>query len=151
MWRGSLPGNPVPTSIDPLPNGRVLAPACAACRGLNALLKRLQRNSQLGIIVLLGLTTAFTLALFAAYRALHGQWAAAIVDFSIVVLICAPVFHAMRTGNAAGPGAFLCITNSLGCAVACYVIGPAALPWVYLVLMTNFFIAGSRQALSFNL
>ena len=114
------------------------------------MLKRLQRNSQLGIIVLLGLTTAFTLALFAAYRALHGQWAAAFVDSSIVVLICAPVFHAMRTGNSAGPGAFMCITNSLGCAVACYVIGPASLPWVYLVLMTNFFIAGSRQALAFN-
>jgi diguanylate cyclase (GGDEF)-like protein len=118
---------------------------------LNALLKRLQRNSQLGIIVLLGLTTAFTLALFAAYRALHGQWVAASIDASIVVLICAPVFYAMRTGNTAGPGAFMCTTNSLGCAVACYAIGPASLPWVYLVLMTNFFIAGPRQALSFNL
>ena len=115
------------------------------------MLKRLQRNSQLGIIVLLGLTTAFALALFAAYRALHGQWVAASIDFSIVALICAPVFYAMRTGNAAGPGAFMCAANSLGCAVACYVIGPASLPWVYLVLMTNFFIAGPRQALAFNL
>lgn len=118
---------------------------------MNALLKRLQRNSQLGIIVLLGLTTAFTLALFAAYRALHGQWVAASIDASIVVLICAPVLHAMRTGNTAGPGAFMCTTNSLACAVACYVIGPASLPWVYLVLMTNFFIARPRQALAFNL
>lgn len=115
------------------------------------MLNRLQRNSQLGIIVLLGLTTALTLALFAAYRALHGQWAAALVDASIVVLICAPVLHAMRTGDTAGPGAFMCVTNSLGSAVACYVIGPASLPWVYLVLMTNFFIAGPRQALAFNL
>ena len=115
------------------------------------MLKRLQRNSQLGILVLLGLTTAFTLALFAVYRALQGQWVAASIDASIVVMICAPVFYAMRTSNTAGPGAFMCTTNSLGCAVACYVIGPASLPWVYLVLMTNFFIAGPRQALGFNL
>lgn len=115
------------------------------------MLNRFQRNSQLGIIVLLGLTTASTLAIFAVYRAWHGQWAAAAIDFGIVVLICVPVLYAMRTGNTAGPGAFLCAANSLSCAVACYVIGAASLPWVYLVLMTNFFIAGSRQALAFNL
>ena len=117
---------------------------------IDALLRRFQRNSQLGILVLLGLTTAFTLALFAVYRASQGQWIPASIDFSIVVLICVPVAYAMRTGRTAGPGAILCITNSLSCAVACYVIGPASLPWVYLVLMTNFFIAGPRQALAFN-
>lgn len=115
------------------------------------MLNRLQRNSQLGIIVLLGLTTVLTLAIFAVYRALHGQWAAASIDFGIVVLIGGPVLYALRTGRTIGPGMLLCTTNSLGCAVACYVIGPASLPWVYLVLMTNFFIAGPRQALVFNL
>jgi diguanylate cyclase (GGDEF)-like protein len=118
---------------------------------LTALLNRFQRNTQLGIIVLLGLTTALTLAIFAVFRAWQGQWAAASIDFVIVVLLCAPVLYAMRTGNTSGPGAFLCAANSLSCAVACYVIGAGSLPWVYLVLMTNFFIAGSRQALAFNL
>lgn len=115
------------------------------------MLKRLQRNSQLGIVVLLGLSTVLTLAIFAVYRALHGHWAAAAVDFGIMLLIGAPTVYALRTGNTAGPGMWLCTTNSLGSAVACYVIGPASLPWVYLVLMTNFFIAGARQALCFNL
>ena len=115
------------------------------------MLNRLPRNSQLGIIVLLGLTTALTLAIFAVYRALHDQWAAASIDFAIVLLIGAPVVYAMRTGSTAGPGMLLCITNSLGSAVACYFIGPASLPWVYLVLMTNFFIASARQAVVFNL
>lgn len=115
------------------------------------MLTRFRRNSQLGILTLLGVTTTGTLAMFAGYRALHGQWPAAIIDFTIVVLIAVPVIHALRTGKTAGPGAFLCATNSLGCAIACYVIGPASLPWVYLVLMTNFLIAGPRQALVFNL
>lgn len=112
---------------------------------------RLRRNSQLGILTLLGLTTSGTLALFAVYRALHGQWGPAAIDFAIVVLILAPVVHALRSGNTGGPGALLCTTNTLGCAAACLVIGPVALPWVYLVLMTNFLIAGPRQSLAFNL
>ena len=115
------------------------------------MLNRFRRNSQLGILVVLGVTTTSTLAMFAAYRALHGQWSAAIIDFAIVMLIGVPVIHAVRSGNTAGPGAFLCATNSLSCAIACYVIGPVSLPWVYLVLMTNFLIAGPRQALACNL
>ena len=115
------------------------------------MLNRLRRNSQLGILTLLGTTTTVTLAMFAAYRVLHGQWGPAAVDIVIVVLIAAPVIHALRSGNTAGPGAFLCVTNSLGCAAACYVIGPVSLPWLYLVLVTNFLIAGPRQSLVFNL
>ncbi|HYM85935.1 MAG TPA: GGDEF domain-containing protein [Pseudoxanthomonas sp.] len=113
--------------------------------------KRFQRNSQLGVITLLGLTTAFTLGLFAIYRTVRGEWSAAWIDAAIVVLISGAVTYALRTGRTAGPGAFMCASNSLGCAVACWIIGPASLPWIYLVLMTNFFIAGSRQALVFNL
>ena len=73
------------------------------------MLNRLRRNSQLGILTLLGTTTTFTLAMFAGYRVLHGQWGPAAVDIVIVVLIAAPVIHALRSGNTAGPGAFLCV------------------------------------------
>lgn len=115
------------------------------------MLNGLRRKSQLGILALLGVTTISTVAMFACYRALQGQWLAVAVDLAVVVLIGVPVIHALRSGNTAGPGAFLCVTNSLCCAIACYVIGPVSLPWVYLVLMTNFLIAGPRQALVFNL
>ena len=115
------------------------------------MLKRFRRNSQLGILALLGVTTTGTLALFAGYRVLQGQWLAASIDFAIIVLIATPVIHALRSGNAAGPGAFLCASNSLCCAVASYAIGPVAKPWMYLVLMSNFVIAGPRQALACNL
>ena len=125
--------------------------ARVASGGLIELFKRFRRNSQLGILVLLGLTTSFTLALFGAYRLWSGDGAAAAIDLGMVALILAPVLYAMRSGNTAGPGAFLCAVNSVGCAAACLVIGPVALPWIYLVMMTNFFISGPRQALAFNL
>ena len=114
------------------------------------MLKRFRRNSQLGILALLGVTITGTLALFAGYRVLQGQWLVASIDFTIIVLIAVPVIHALRSGNVAGPGAFLCASNSLCCAFASYVIGPVAKPWMYLVLMTNFVIAGPRQALVCN-
>ena len=115
------------------------------------MLNRFRHNSQLGILALLGVTSISTLAMFAGYRALQGQWLVALIDFTIIVLIAAPVIHALRSGNAAGPGAFLCASNSLCCAVASYAIGPVAKPWMYLVLMSNFVIAGPRQALACNL
>lgn len=113
--------------------------------------KRFRRNSQLGILVLLGLTASFCLALFGCYRLLHADWGAAAIDFGMVVLIGMPVIYALRSGNTVGPGVFLATVNSLGCAAACLIIGPVALPWSYLVLMTNFFITGPRQALVCNL
>lgn len=115
------------------------------------MLKRFRRNSQLSILGLLGVTTTSTLAIFAAYRALQGQWLAALIDLAIIMLITVPVIHALRSGNTAGPGAFLCVSNSVACAAACYFIGPVAMPWMYLVLMTNFLIAGPREALALNL
>ncbi|MEO8365133.1 MAG: GGDEF domain-containing protein [Pseudoxanthomonas sp.] len=115
------------------------------------MLKQFRRNSQLGILALLGVTTSSTLAMFAIYRAVHGQWLAAIVDFTIVVSIALPVIHALRSGNSTGPGAFLCASNSVCFVAACYFIGPVAMPWMFLVLMTNFLIAGLRQALALNL
>ena len=119
--------------------------------GSSLLFKRFQHNSQLRIITLLGASTAFTLSIFAVYRLSTGAVSAAAVDLGIALLIAGTVVHALQKGSAAGPGAFLCVINSVGCAVACTIIGPTALPWVYLVLMTNFFITGARQALAFNL
>ena len=115
------------------------------------MLSLLQRNPQLGIITLLGISTSLTIALFGAYRAYAGQWLPALVDFAIVLLVGLPVLYANWKQRAEGAGALLCITNSLCCLAACWVLGPVSLSWVYVVLMTNFFIAGNRLAACTNL
>lgn len=114
------------------------------------MLERLKKDSQLRLITLLGLTTAFMLSLFALLRASRGEWAAATTDAAIVLMLCGPVVWALRTGNARGPGLVLCVTNSIACAVAAWVIGPSASQWLYLVLMTNFFITTPAPALACN-
>ncbi len=114
------------------------------------MIEKLRKDSQLAILTLLGVITACTLLAFGAYRAFLGQGAAAATDFGIALLILGPVAYALRTGNTLGPGAFLCVGNSLGSAFASLVIGPSVLHWIYLVLMTNFFITGPRLALVAN-
>ena len=113
--------------------------------------EQLKKDSQLRILTLLGLTTALILSLFALYRASRGEWAAAVTDVVIVIALCAPVAWALYTGNTRGPGLFLCVINSIACATASWVIGPAASQWLYLVLMSNFFVTTPLPALLSNL
>ncbi len=102
-------------------------------------------------MTLLGISTTVTIAGFGIYRACSGQWTAALVDFAIVLLVGLPVVYANRTQRAEGAGAFLCISNSACCLAACWLLGPVSLSWVYLVLMTNFFITEDRLAACTNL
>ncbi len=115
------------------------------------MLQRLKSDSQLRLIALLGLTTAFMLSVFAIFRAFRGEWPAALTDAAIAAMLCGPVAWALRSGNTRGPGLVLCVTSSIACAVAAWVIGPSASQWLYLVLMTNFFITTPRPALASNL
>lgn len=115
------------------------------------MLKLLQQNPQLGIITLLGVTTSLTIAGFGSYRLYSGEITAALVDFAIVLLVGLPVVYANWTKRSEGPGALLCISNSLCCIAACWLLGPVALPWVYLVLMTNFFLTQNNLAVLTNL
>ena len=117
----------------------------------SVLLKRSNPESQLRIITVLGTATALTLGLFAVYRLAIGHWWAAAADLVMTLVIGGAMAYALRSGRAAGAGAFLCVANTVGCAVACLIIGSTALPWIYLVLMTNFFLAGARLALACNM
>ena len=109
------------------------------------------RDFRLEIITLLGLTTAMVLGAFAVYRALRAELAIAAIDLGIVACILAPVAYARLTGDSRRAGRVLCLINATACLSAIWLIGSEALTWIYLVLMTNFFIAGHRFALVVNL
>ena len=102
---------------------------------------------RLGIITLLGLITASVVAAFAVYRWTHGAYLAALFDTGVVAALLAPLLYARLTGDSRRGGMALCVLNSVACLAANWVIGPEALTWIYLVLLTNFFIASARFAL----
>ncbi|WP_411834804.1 diguanylate cyclase [Pseudoxanthomonas mexicana] len=109
------------------------------------------RDFRLEIITLLGLSTALVIGSFAIYRWLRGELLVAGIDLAIVGCILAPVSYARLTGDSRRAGKALCLINSAACVAANHFIGAEALTWVYLVLLTNFFIADGRFALVVNL
>ncbi|HJS36273.1 MAG TPA: GGDEF domain-containing protein [Pseudoxanthomonas sp.] len=114
-------------------------------------MKPTRRDFRLDIIVLLGSITGVTIAVFGVYRWLSGQHAIAWLDFLIVAGVMLPVLYAWRTGDSTRAGVVLCVLNSAGTLAACLLAGHTALTWIYLVLLTNFFIANRWLAVSANL
>lgn len=114
------------------------------------MLQRLRQSTQLRLISALGLSTALFMLGFASYRLLQGEHLAAIVDVSLAMAICIPVAYALWTGDTKRTGIALCIIDSLFCILVSWAIGPIAVYWHYLVLITNFFIVTPRLALIFN-
>ncbi len=101
---------------------------------------------RLAIISLLGLTTATALAGFLVWRLLRGDWLEAALDAIVIGGIVAIVRLAWVDGRLELAGTLMVIFNSAACVVAALVIGPGADGWVYVALMTNFYIAGTRTA-----
>ncbi len=109
-----------------------------------------RRDFRLDIIVLLGSITALTIAVFGAYRAVHGEHAVATFDFAFVSLVAASVAYAWRTGDSRRAGNVLAILNTSAALAICLMLGHGALTWTYLVLLTNFFIANRWMAVGCN-
>ena len=114
------------------------------------MLQRLRHSSQLRLISALGISTALFMLGFASYRLLRGEHLAAIVDVSLATAICIPVLYALLTGNTKNAGIALCVIDSLFCILVSWAIGPVAVYWHYLVLVTNFFIVNPKLALISN-
>lgn len=105
------------------------------------------RDFRRDIIVLLGTTTGLVIAAFALYRWINGQHVLAWLDAGIALAVASPALYAWRTGDSQRAGLALCTINSFACVAACWMVGPSALVWIYLVLLTNFFITERRPAL----
>lgn len=109
------------------------------------------RDTRLELITLLGTTTAVVILAFGIFRWTNDQHMAAVIDALIVSAILALVVYARRSDNSARAGNLMCVLNSGGCLAAAWLIGPEVLAWLYLVLLTNFFLADRRLALGTSL
>lgn len=109
------------------------------------------RDIRLELISLLGLTTAVVILAFAVFRLSRGEYAAMAVDAAIAATVLGVVIYARTSGNSLRAGNLLCLLNSSACLLAAWLIGPEALTWLYLVLLTNFFLADRRLALAAGL
>ena len=105
-----------------------------------------RHSFRLAIISLLGVTTALTLSGFLVWRLLRGDVVEAVFDGAVVVGILSIVWLAWRAERIDVAGTLMVVFNSAACIAATWVIGPGVAGWVYVALMTNFHIAGTRTA-----
>jgi diguanylate cyclase len=111
------------------------------------MLQRLKTDSQLAIVSLFGTCAALGILPFGVYRLLTGEWLIAAVDFAIVAAIIGTLLQAWRSGNPATAGMIMAAATTAGCGLVVALFGSHGLPWVYLVMVTNFFVATRRVAL----
>ena len=108
--------------------------------------KRMQGDYQLAIITLFGACGALSVLPFALYRWHTGTYALAALDAAIALGISAVVVYAWRTGRTRGPGFLMTAINNTGVVMSALLLGDAGLPWLYSVLMANFFLVPRRIA-----
>lgn len=109
----------------------------------------LRHSFRLGIVKILGPTTSAVLLLFALYQIARAQpWPAA-AGAALAALAALATWRALRSDNGR-MGALLSLAWLLGCALVCYTLQHSALPWLYLVMMSNFFVTTRAIALACN-
>ncbi|ATD67329.1 GGDEF domain-containing protein [Luteimonas chenhongjianii] len=118
----------------------------AVLRDGRNLISRLRHDLRLAIITMLGSVTAVVLVSFLVWRLTRGEWVAAAMDAAVVVTLTIILRRVWRGQYTERAGGWLVAINSGFAGLACVTIGAAAHGWVYLVLMTNFYLAPIRVA-----
>lgn len=114
------------------------------------MLERLKRDFQLAVLTLFGVSAVLGILPFGVYRIVVGDFLIGIADLAIVVGISTAVLHAWLSGDTRKGGIFMVVCNTLGSMLITVLFGHHGLFWVFVVVVTNFFLTSRRIALSAN-
>lgn len=117
---------------------------------LDELINRLRRDFELAMLTLFGGSAVLGIFPFAIYRFLQGDFWIGVVDSAIVLGISSAMLHAWWTGRNRAAGIFMVVCNTLGSLTITVMFGHHGLPWVFVVVVTNFFLTERRIALAAN-
>lgn len=104
------------------------------------MLRRLQSDFQLSIVLLYGFFSAAIITPFAVYRFLTGATAVGVLDACLVVVIACVVAYGWRYGKTERTGKFLVIIGSLGALISSEMLGVVGVFWMYVAIVANFFL-----------
>jgi diguanylate cyclase (GGDEF)-like protein len=105
-----------------------------------AVLRRLQSDFQLGIVLLYGFFSAAIITPFAVYRFLTGATAVGVLDACLVVVIACVVVYGWRYGKTERTGKFLVVIGSIGALISSEMLGVVGVFWMYVAIVANFFL-----------
>ncbi|KLD78056.1 GGDEF domain-containing protein [Xanthomonas hyacinthi] len=109
----------------------------------------MRRHFRLGIIKILGPTTAAVLLLFGTYRWLQGHAWSAVAGAALAGLAALATSLALRRGDGR-MDPLLPLSWLLGGALAGQALHQAAVPWLYLMMMSSFFVVARSVGLACN-
>ena len=112
------------------------------------MISRLRNDFRLTIITLLGSVSSVVIGGFMTWRMLRGELWLAGFDAAVVVTVLGVVRMAWRDGHTERAGAWMAIINSGFGIVAGWLLGAASGGWIYVILMTSFYLAPLRVAAS---
>jgi diguanylate cyclase len=115
------------------------------------MLERLKADFDLAILSFFGGCAVLGIAPFALYRLLGGEYRLGVVDALIVLAIIGTVIYAWSSGDTRRAGLLLACFNTAGCVATTLLFGHHGLLWVYVVLVTNFFLTSRKAAALANL
>ena len=84
------------------------------------------------------------------YRLLTGTIVIGLIDAVLVLGISTAVIYAWRSGNTRRPGLFMVIIDTAGAIASSSIHGEAGRTWMYVALLSNFFLVDRRVAALFS-
>lgn len=110
-------------------------------------LQRLRTDFQFAIFVLFCVVAICGIGPFAAYRFVHGEFVAGIVDVLIVFCIASGLLHVWRGGDLARASLLIVVATTLGCVVIGRLIGLSGALWSFAAILANFLLVSRVRAL----
>lgn len=111
---------------------------------------RPRRTKEEFILLLCSILSIVSVLPFGIYRALHGNWFQATVDFLLVVGISISTTYVLVTGRTRTAAFFVSSALSSAILLTVYLNGPNLTFWIYPMMVASFFILRPRLALSLN-
>jgi diguanylate cyclase len=106
-------------------------------------LKRLQTDFQLGIVLIYGSCAVALVSSFAAYRFMTGSIPGGLLDLALVLGIACMVMYGWRSGKIEQAGKVLVVFNVIGTVLSTVLLGDTGLYWVFVSISVNFFLTHS--------
>lgn len=104
------------------------------------MLKKLQTDFQLSIVLLYGFFSAAIITPFAVYRFMTGAFSVGVLDASLVIVIASVVVYGWRFGKTERTGKFLVVIGSIGALISSEMLGVVGVFWMYVAIVANFFL-----------
>jgi diguanylate cyclase len=104
----------------------------------------------MGNVLMLGSVTMAAIMAMAVVRCVRQEYGIAIADAVISALIGLALWYARRTGRAAQAGTLLVAIHSIGACTITLMFGHYGTFWVFLVVVTNYFLITAESAFIVN-